>query len=91
MLAHVCNILGLGGYVMKEGRIRAVHDDDLERFLSSLGCLETVRLGQAVCHFCGQPVNLDNLECVFPHEGDVAFCCSASQCYSQLMRNEVQR
>lgn len=78
--------------VMKQGEIQAVHDDDLEMFLKSIGEYERVASGEVKCHFCGCVVNLDNLECIFPYEGDVSYCCSNTVCYEKLIAlGEIQK
>ena len=49
--------------------IKAVHDDDLEGFLSSLGLLHDVQSGKIRCKFCREKLNLDTIQIVLPiHE-----------------------
>jgi hypothetical protein len=61
--------------------IQAVHDDDLIVFLKSLGVYDKVINHEAKCFSCKQDVTLDNLQCVFPFDGQVCFCCSDDKCY----------
>lgn len=70
---------------MKSGQIKAVHDDDIVELLKSLGVHDTVVNGQANCHFCRQTVSLDDISAVFPYQGEVAYCCSSTGCYRELL------
>ncbi len=66
-------------------RISAVHDDDLEKFLESIGVLHDIRSGTVKCKFCGEQVNLDNLTTVFPDSGSINFVCNKQECLRQFM------
>lgn len=66
-------------------RINAVHDDDLERFLDSIGVLHDIRSGNVRCKFCSDQVNLDNLSTVFPDSGSVSFVCNEQECLRKFM------
>ncbi len=46
---------------MRKHRIRAVHEQDLEDLLNSLGLSESMAKGELKCGICGSIVNLDNL------------------------------
>lgn len=70
---------------MKEGRMKAVHDADLESLLDSLGVLSEVLHGVRRCAFCGKVVTMDNIECIFPQDREVRFCCSSVECYRKLI------
>ncbi len=68
-------------------RVKAVHEDDLEALLRSLGLLESVLSGQAVCSFCGSVMTLDNLRLVFPQRGRVSLCCDALACVQRALQS----
>lgn len=74
-----------GVALVKKGEIKAVHDDDLEGLLKSLDVYDDVIQGKAKCYFCGNTITMENLECVFPIERSIQFCCSRKECYSQLL------
>lgn len=71
--------------IVNSGTLKAVHDNDLETFLDSLGILKKVSEGRIKCAMCGKPVNLENIQCVFPNEGSINVCCSSSGCYEKLI------
>ncbi|QNO14912.1 hypothetical protein HYG86_09070 [Alkalicella caledoniensis] len=70
---------------MKRGEIKAVHDDDLVNFLQSLGEYDKVIAGTMKCQFCGEIITLDNIQSVFPLDGEVAYCCNSTKCYKLLI------
>jgi hypothetical protein len=65
--------------------IKAVHERDLEKVLEDLGLLEHVKSGKAKCDICGDPLNLDNLLCIFPTEGRIGLCCDQPECYQRVL------
>jgi hypothetical protein len=72
--------------------VKAVHDDDLESFLMSLGLLEDVRSGRTRCALCKEAVTLDNLHAVFPDSGDIKVVCDKPTCVKDfLARLESRR
>lgn len=76
---------------MKQGTIKAVHDDDLARLLDSLGVLNDVYEGKKKCYFCGQTITLGTIECIFPKNGEVNICCSARNCYVLLLEERGEQ
>lgn len=68
----------------KKKRVRVVHDADLVGVLSSLGVLDKIKKGEAKCFYCGDIVNLDNLEAVFMEGKTFKFVCSNNDCISKL-------
>ena len=69
----------------KEG-IKAVHDDDLEDFLSSIGLLHDVRAGEARCKFCREILDLESIQAVFPESGSVSVVCNRERCINDFLR-----
>lgn len=67
-----------------KSKIKAVYDSDLPELLNSLGVLEKVKNGKVNCVYCGDAVNLDNLEAVFLKNKEVKFICSKPICISKL-------
>ncbi|GAV24826.1 hypothetical protein ciss_07590 [Carboxydothermus islandicus] len=70
---------------MKKGVIKAVHDDDLEQFLDSLGLLKKIRKGKMRCAKCNTTITLENFQCVYPEEGKIKVCCSKLECYRKVI------
>lgn len=71
-------------YRFKKSKVKAVHDDDLPLLLESLGILEKVQKGEVNCVYCGNTVNLDNLEAIFLKNKEIKFVCSKPICISKL-------
>jgi hypothetical protein len=72
--------------------IQAVHDDDLEIFLASLGILRDIQSGNAKCKFCGQSVDIDSIQAIFPDSGSISLVCNREQCLRQFLEyREVSR
>lgn len=77
-------IIKLFFYRLKKSKIKAVHDSDLNSVLLSLGVLQKVQNGEAICEYCKGVVNLENLEAVFNKGGIIKFICSKPDCISKL-------
>ncbi|MHB1651687.1 MAG: hypothetical protein ACYCVD_04310 [Desulfitobacteriaceae bacterium] len=73
------------GYVVKHGEIKAVHDSDIVTLLKSLDAYDAVVDGKSICRFCGGQITVENIQAVFPADKEVAFCCSDTSCYKQLL------
>lgn len=65
--------------------IKAVHDDDLERFLSSIGLLHDVRAGKVRCKFCRESLDLESIQTVFPESGSVSIVCNRQRCANDFL------
>ena len=64
--------------------IHAIHDQDIEGYLESLGILKKLRRGRILCKFCRDPVTLETLHSLFPQSGDVKVVCEKPSCVLQL-------
>lgn len=73
---------------MKDNSIKAVYDADLEALLTSLGVIDDVKAGKLHCVFCGNTINLDNLDGIIPHNNEVVFSCNAPACRLKLISKE---
>jgi len=62
----------------------AVHDDDLDEFLESVGELGRVNRGEAKCAFCRDVITRDNLNAIFPDSGMVKYSCTRPVCVMRL-------
>lgn len=71
-------------YRLKKSKIKVVHDSDLIGVLSSLGVLQKVQNGEAICEFCKNVVSIENLGAVFNEDGNIKFICSKPDCVSKL-------
>jgi hypothetical protein len=64
----------------KRSEILAVADQDLERWLGSIGLLQTLDRGELTCHVCGAPIRRDDLQLVASLEGHTVVVCDRSHC-----------
>jgi hypothetical protein len=76
---------------MAKSTLRAVHDDDLETYLQSLGLLSDVRAARLKCKFCRQPVTLATLHALLPESGTIHVVCANADCVKLLMQYLDQR
>lgn len=74
-----------GVNLMKNGQIQAVHQDNLVEFLKSIEEYDRVINGQAKCYFCGNTVTIDNIQSIFPLNGEINYCCNDEKCYTTLI------
>ena len=71
---------------MKVDKIKAVHSDDLEQYLESLGLLSSIKEGRFLCSICGKIITLENILCIYPENQEVKFCCDSSECYEVILK-----
>lgn len=64
--------------------VKAVHDNDLEQFLSSIGVLDEINSGLHNCSFCKKQITLDNLGAVYPFDKTIAFACDLPTCLIKI-------
>jgi hypothetical protein len=64
--------------------IKAVHEDDLESFLSSIGILEDILSERYKCQKCNRQISLKNLGAVCPEEGTIRVICDLPSCLSDI-------
>ncbi len=72
--------------VMNDNQLKAVHDDDLETLLTSLGYIELVKSGNCKCIFCNDVINLESLGSIIPKDGEIQFSCNKIDCYNKLTK-----
>jgi len=61
-------------------KIHAIHDDDLEKFLDSLGLLRALNKGQLNCKFCRDVITKETVQSIFPDSGNISLVCNKLQC-----------
>lgn len=67
--------------------ISAVHDRDITEFLESLNLLKEFKEGHIHCKFCGTIITLENLQCIYPKEDEIIFCCDKIKCFEQAIQD----
>lgn len=70
-------------WVQRE-KLKAVHDDDLEQFLLSIGVLEQIKNGLHCCIVCGTVITIENLGAVYPKDNKINFVCDRLSCFSEV-------
>ena len=73
-------------YSLPKERVSVVHDEDLEKFLDSLGILKKYERGELKCKFCKTQITFENLHSIFPQSGDIKIVCDGLDCTRQLSR-----
>ena len=68
----------------KKEIIKMVNENDLEKYLSSLGILEDINGGKIYCRFCGRKITLKNLQILFPYKNEILASCSRLICLEKL-------
>jgi hypothetical protein len=65
-------------------KLKAVHDDDLDQFLSSIGVLDQIKKGYYHCIVCNTQITLENLGAVFPKDNKINFLCDRLSCLDKM-------
>lgn len=69
---------------LKKDKLKAVHDNDLSQFLSSIGVLEQIINGQHACNICDIKITLENLGAVYPEDNKINFVCNRISCLFEI-------
>ncbi len=67
-------------------KILAVHEQNLDSFLESVGLLHALETGKLRCGICGSLITRENFRGVFPEEGELKVCCSILHCYKTVLK-----
>lgn len=65
-----------------------VQDEDLVRYLNSVGVYQDIIDKKANCRFCGNIITLENLQALFPCEDKICFVCSNVKCVSRIQHDK---
>lgn len=69
----------------KPAIIHAIHDYDLEKFLDSIGLLNSIKAKKLRCKFCDSYITLESLYSVFPESGNISLVCSEDGCIQKFL------
>jgi hypothetical protein len=61
-------------------KLKAVHDNDLSDFLSSIGVLVDIENGYIKCFRCGSLITIDNIGLILPYNNDIIIICDNILC-----------
>lgn len=76
---------------IREEKIRAVHDVDLDKLMKNLGVLERFNNGDLRCSTCGKTITRENLGCFYAEENEVKVCCVDIECFEKVMNSRRTR
>jgi len=68
----------------KKYKIKMVNEEDLERYLYSIGILESIKKGEMHCKFCGTKITFKNLQLIYPYNNKIYLICSRQECLEKL-------
>lgn len=75
----------IGAKIVKENKMKVVHDKDLEDLLKSLQVYKDVIDGKYKCLFCDEVITFDNIDSIVPYENLVQFTCDKIECHEKLI------
>jgi hypothetical protein len=74
---------------MKIDNLHAVLDEDVTRVLAELGQLQSMESGDILCHECGTPIALKNLQIIVPMlSGEYRFVCDRTDCVESYLSKQ---
>jgi hypothetical protein len=76
--------LSLFNWLRNTSSLKAVQDADLVEYLQKLGVYEDVITGRVHCVFCGEKIDLDNLQALFPKDDKIVMVCSKIICLDKI-------
>ena len=65
-------------------KMKLVYDDDLIKYLKSIGFYDDIISGKCLCKYCGNKITIDNLEIIIPNQKEVEFVCNNKNCLNQM-------
>lgn len=68
----------------KKDRIKMVQDSDLTEYLKSIGIYQSIIDNKKHCKYCGNLVNLNNLQAILPGAKEIVLVCDNPSCISKL-------
>lgn len=73
---------------LQREKLRAVHDNELEQFLFSIGVLEQIKEGEHHCIVCDTEIAIGNLGAVYPKNNKIIFVCDRLSCLTEIDLNK---
>ena len=74
-----------------ERKIYAVHDRDLEQFLTELSLLDEIAGGKIKCPECDCTITLENIGFIYFSKGEAKICCDDIECFYKLKTRKRRR
>lgn len=70
--------------------LSAIHENELESLLRNLGLLDELNAGNFSCRFCGKKIKLENLQCIYPLNNEIVFCCDKITCFQLALQENKE-
>jgi hypothetical protein len=67
----------------RKNSIKAVYEDDLEKYLKSVDLYDKILSKEFQCRFCHTNISLENLEVIIPRGKSIEFICNNKLCLHQ--------
>ncbi len=64
----------------KRSKLLAICDDNIEKWLESLGILERVKCGEINCFICKGDIDINNIQFISQFEGEIILICDKPDC-----------
>ena len=62
---------------------------NIERVITELGLLEKITSGDLLCSECGEPVSIDNIECLYKQNDEIKVCCEKIKCCRAVLGRKI--
>ncbi len=76
---------------MNKAHLKAVHDDDLEGLLISLGVYESIVQGSRKCFFCDNTIKMNDIGSILPLDGTIQLSCNKEECLQKMVELGVKQ
>jgi hypothetical protein len=70
---------------MQKAEINAVHKQDLDRYLDSLGIKEQVASGTLLCTVCEERIYKTNIGAIYPFQNEIKVSCNKPACHLKVL------
>ena len=71
-------------FLSPKEKVKAVYEEDLIKYLKSLGIYDALLNAEKLCVYCGNPVTLSNLEIIMPIDNQIQLVCNNRNCLNQI-------
>ncbi len=70
---------------MQKAAINAIHKQDLDEYLVSLGIKDRLESGAMSCGVCGDRVDKNNIGTIYPFENEIKVSCDKPSCHFKVL------
>ena len=71
---------------IEKKNLKAVYEDDVEKFLTSLGLIEAMAREEIHCIVCGNTVTTENFGGIIRKNNKLNIFCSDIKCYIKVLK-----